>query len=151
MKIPKLKIGFNKIFGYYIEVTKSHQEKIPDFFIRKQTLTNSERYITEDLKKYEERVLNAEQNIFLIESQIIDGLCSEILKEIIVLQKNASIINNLDFLTSLAFLAIKHDYVKPVLSNNSIIDISNGRHPVVEKLLPSTEKFIPNNTYIEFK
>ena len=89
LKIPKLKIGFNKIFGYYIEVTKSHQEKIPDFFIRKQngTLTNSERYITEDLKKYEERVLNAEQNIFLIESQIIDGLCSEILKEIIVLQK----------------------------------------------------------------
>ena len=149
LKIPKLKIGFNKIFGYYIEVTKSHQEKIPDFFIRKQTLTNSERYITEDLKKYEERVLNAEQNIFLIESQIFDGLCSEILKEIIVLQKNASIINNLDFLTSLAFLAIKHDYVKPVLSNNSIIDISNGRHPVVEKLLPSTEKFIPNNTYID--
>ncbi len=148
LNIPKLKIGYSKIFGYYIEVTKSHQEKIPISFIRKQTLTNSERYITEDLKKYEEKVLNAEQNIFVIESKIFQDLCIDIMNEIAKLQKNASAINYLDFYSSLAFLAIKNNYVKPVLLNNSIVDISDGRHPVVEKLLPVTEKFIPNNTYI---
>ena len=149
LKIPKLKISYNKIFGYYIEITKSHQEKIPDSFIRKQTLANSERYITSELKEYEEKVLNAKENIFLIESKIFFDLCAEILEEISLLQKNASTINFLDFLTSLAFLAIKHNYTKPLLLKNSIIDISDGRHPVVERLLPTTEKFIPNDTFID--
>ena len=148
LKIPKLRIKFNKIFGYFIEITKSHQKKIPDTFVRKQTLINSERYITEELKQYEEKVLNAEENILLIESRIFYDLCNEILEQISLLQKNASIINYLDFLTSLAFLAINHNYTKPVLSRNSIINIIDGRHPVVERLLPMTEKFIPNNTFI---
>ena len=141
--IPKLKIGFNKIFGYYIEVTKSHQHKIPNSFIRKQTLTSSERYITEELKEYEQKVLNAEQNIYNIELKIFNDICVEIMDHIINLQKNASAINYLDFYSSLAFLAVKNDYVKPILSNNLILDIVDGRHPVVEKLLPITEKFIP--------
>ena len=149
LKIPKLKIKFNKIFGYFIEITKSHQKKIPESFVRKQTLVNSERYITEELKQYEEKVLNAEENIFLIESRIFNDLCNEILEKISLLQKNASIINYLDFLTSLAFLAINNNYTKPVLSRNSIINILDGRHPVVERLLPMTEKFIPNNTFID--
>ena len=151
LDIPKLKIGYNKIFGFYIEVTKSHQDKIPNSFIRKQTLTNSERYIIEDLKAHEEKVLNAEQNIYNIESKIFSDLCIEIMNEIVKLQKNASSINYLDFYSSLAFLAIKNNYVKPVLSDNLILDISDGRHPVVEKLLPLTEKFIPNNTCIDSK
>ena len=149
LDIPKLKIGYNKIFGFYIEVTKSHQDKIPNSFIRKQTLTNSERYIIEDLKAHEEKILNAEQNIYNIESKIFSDLCIEIMNEIVKLQKNASSINYLDFYSALAFLAIKNNYAKPVLSNNSILDISDGRHPVVEKLLPLTEKFIPNNTCID--
>ncbi|MFL3008955.1 MAG: DNA mismatch repair protein MutS [Candidatus Neomarinimicrobiota bacterium] len=149
LDIPKLKIGYNKIFGFYIEVTKSHQEKIPNSFIRKQTLTNSERYITEDLKNYEEKVLDAEQNIYSIESKIFSDICIEIMNHIVKLQKNAFAINYLDFYSSLAFLAIKNNYVKPVLSNNSILNISDGRHPVVENLLPLTEKFIPNNTFID--
>ena len=132
-----------------IEVTKSYQEKIPDSFIRKQTLTNSERYITEELKIYEEKILNAEEKIFLIESKIFSDLCIEILNEVSSLQKNASTINFLDFYTSLAFLAISNNYTKPILSKKSIINISDGRHPVVERLLPSTEKFIPNNTFID--
>ena len=149
LKISKLKVGYNKIFGYYIEVTKSHQQKIPDSFIRKQTLTNSERYITEELKNYEEEVLNAEQNILAIESKIFNDLCAEIMAEITELQKNASAINFLDFFTSLAFLAVKNDYTKPVFSKKSILEITDGRHPVVESLLPLTEKFIPNDTQID--
>ncbi len=147
--IPKLKIGYNKIFGFFIEVTKSHQEKIPNSFIRKQTLTNSERYITEELKEYEQKVLNAEQNIYDIELKIFNDICIEIMNHIVNLQKNASAINYLDFYSSLAFLAVKNNYVKPTISNNPILDISDGRHPVVEQLLPSTEKFIPNNTCID--
>tara|TARA_Y100000768_G_scaffold345817_1_gene292981 strand:- start:293 stop:2887 length:2595 start_codon:yes stop_codon:yes gene_type:complete len=148
LDIPKLKIGYNKIFGFYIEITKSHLEKIPKSFNRKQTLTNSERYITEELKEYEEKVLNAEQNIYNIESKIFNDICIEIMNHIVKLQKNASVINYLDFYSSLAFLAIKNNYVKPHLSNDLILDICDGRHPVVENLLPITEKFIPNNTFI---
>ena len=147
--IPKLKIGYNKIFGFYIEVTNSHQEKIPNSFIRKQTLTSSERYITEELKEYEKKVLNAEENIYNIESKIFNDICIEIMNHIIKLQKNASTINYLDFYSSLAFLAVENNYVKPTFSNNLILDIFDGRHPVVEKLLPITEKFIPNNTCID--
>ena len=149
LAIPKLKIGYNKIFGFYIEVTKSHQGKIPNSFIRKQTLTSSERYITIELKEYEEKVLNAEQSIYNIESEIFSEICVEIMNHIINLQKNATAINYLDFYSSLAALAVKNNYVKPVLSNNLVLDIYGGRHPVVEKLLPKTEKFIPNNTFID--
>ena len=149
LNIPKLKIGYNKIFGFYIEVTKTHQDKVPSSFIRKQTLTNSERFITEELKEYEDKILNAEDNILQIESTIFNKLCIVILDEIIFLQKNASSINLLDFYTSLSFLALKNNYVKPSLSKKPILDISEGRHPVVENLLPITEKFIPNNTCID--
>ena len=130
-------------------MTKTHQDKVPSSFIRKQTLTNSERFITEELKEYEDKILNAEDNILQIESTIFNELCIVILDEIIFLQKNASSINLLDFYTSLSFLALKNNYVKPSLSKKPILDILEGRHPVVENLLPITEKFIPNNTCID--
>ena len=147
--IPKLKIGYNKIFGFYIEVTKSNQDKIPNTFIRKQTLTNSDRFITKELKEYEEKILNAEGKILDIESKIFNDLCIEIMSEITILQKNAVSINFLDFYTALSFLAEKNNYVKPSFLKKPILNILDGRHPVVEKLLPLTEKFIPNDTSID--
>ena len=145
LQIPKLKVGFNKIFGYYIEVTKTHQNKIPDTFIRKQTLVNSERYITDDLKMYEEKILNAEEKILEIESDILIELCNFILSEKNMIQMNALVISRLDLFTSFATLSIKNNYVKPILTNDKVLKIKEGRHPVVERLLPSTEKFIPND------
>ncbi|MBA65918.1 MAG: DNA mismatch repair protein MutS [Candidatus Marinimicrobia bacterium] len=149
LDIPKLKIGYNKVFGFYIEVTKVHQNKIPKFFIRKQTLTNSERYITEELKEYEEKVVNAEEKIVLIELRIFNEICDYIISEISNIQKNALVINALDLHTSFAFLAISNHYIKPLLISKPIIEIKNGRHPVVENLLPVTEKFISNSTSID--
>ena len=145
LDIPKLKIGFNKIFGYYIEITKVHQDKVPESFIRKQTLVNSERYITEELKEYEEKVLNAEEKIYEIESRIFSEICQLILSYISDIQNNASAINELDLYSSFASLAINNHYVKPSLSMKPLLNIKDGRHPVVEQLLPATEKFIPNN------
>jgi len=145
LDIPKLKIGFNKVFGYYIEITKVHQNKVPQFFIRKQTLVNSERYITDELKEYEEKILNAEEKIFDIESQIFNTICEFILSHINLIHKNADIINHLDLCTSFSNLALKRKYIKPTLTNKAILKIKNGRHPVVEQLLPATEKFIPND------
>ena len=113
LDIPKLKIGFNKIFGYYIEITKVHQDKVPESFIRKQTLVNSERYITEELKEYEEKVLNAEEKIYEIESRIFSEICQLILSYISDIQNNASAINELDLYSSFASLAINNHYVNP--------------------------------------
>ena len=148
LDIPKLKVGFNRVFGYFIEITKLHQDKVPDSFIRKQTLVNSERYITEELKEYEVKVLNAEEMIQNIETQIFNEICVLILKHISKLQSNAKIINKMDLLIGFASNALDHKYVKPLLSNETVLEIIKGRHPVVEQLLPSTEKFIPNNLSI---
>ena len=149
LEIAKLKIGFNKVFGYFIEVTKINQEKIPTTFTRKQTLVNSERFITDELKEYEEKILNAESRIYNIESLLFTQLCEFILKNKESIQNNAIVINYLDFITSLSFLARKNGYVKPSITEETVIDIKKARHPVVESLIPSTEKFIPNDLSID--
>ncbi len=151
LDIPKLKVGFNKIFGYYIEVSKVHQEKVSNDLIRKQTLVNSERYITKELKEYEEKIISAEEKILEIETNLFNDLCVYILNNNDSIQKNASAINHLDFYCSFSSLAIKNNYIKPIMYKNSILEIKEGRHPVVEQLLPPTEKFIPNNTIMNNK
>ena len=145
LNIPKLKIAYNKVFGYYIEVTKVHQDKIPDYFIRKQTLVNSERYITEEIKNYEEKILGAEEKILLIETEIFSILCDQLLDSIGPILDNAKLINKMDLLCAFAYQANIFKYVRPSLHSDQLISIKRGRHPVVERLLPSTEKFIPND------
>lgn len=151
LDIPKLKVGYNKVYGYYIEVTKVHQDKVPETFIRKQTLVNSERFITEDLKEYEEKVLNAEEKIFNMESQLYLEVCQFLLNEILQIHTNAMVLNKMDLLLGFSALAINQQFVKPILKETPILNISQGRHPVVEQLLPSTEKFIPNDLDIDSK
>ena len=148
-EIPSLKIGFNKVFGYYIDVTKTHQHKVPEKYIRKQTLVNSERYITEELKKYEEKILTAEEKIEAIESRIFDELCHGILKESHSIQTNAKILNRLDLTSSFSTTALKNHYVRPKLTKKAILEIKAGRHPVVEQLIPATDRFIPNDTKMD--
>ena len=151
LNISSLKVGFNKVFGYYIEVTKTHQDKVPENYIRKQTLVNSERYITEALKVYEEKVLNAENHIYEIESRIFYELIDVIIVQTQKIQNNARIINEIDVLSSFSYLALSKKYVRPFFEDSSKFDIVNGRHPVIENLLPATEKFIPNNLYMDIK
>ena len=145
LDIPKLKISSNRVFGFYIELSKVNQDKVPADFIRKQTLVSSERFVTVRLKRYEEKILNAEENIYNIEKNLFKDLCQYIIKNTNSIQKNATIINRLDLFTSFATLAINNNYIKPEISNKSILDIKQGRHPVVENLLPITEKFIAND------
>ncbi len=149
LDISKLKVGFNKVFGYYIEVSKVHQNKIPQYLIRKQTLVSSERYITQELKEYEEKILNAEQKILIIETKLFKEICTYIIGHNLIIQKNAITINSLDLYCSFSFLSINNNYVKPIISKDPILEIIKGRHPVVEKLLPPTEKFIPNSTIMD--
>ena len=149
--VPKLKIGFNNVFGYYIEVTKVHQDKVPDFFIRKQTLVNSERYITDELKEYEEKILNAEERILSIENRIFTDLCSFVLKKVSIIHSNAKVLNRMDLLTCFSATAINENYIRPTLTKKPKLEINAGRHPVVENLLPSTEKFIPNDLTLDAK
>jgi len=143
--IPSLKVGFNKVFGYYIEVTRTHLQKVPVSYIRKQTLVNSERYITEELKQYEEKVLTAEERILDIENRIVQDVLDYIMKHARQIQANAEIINRIDLLSSFAATALSQRYVRPELTDDPILHIVGGRHPVVEMLLSATEKFIPNN------
>ncbi len=143
--ITTLKIGYNKVFGYYIEVTKANQDRVPEDYIRKQTLVNSERYITPDLKDYEEKILSAESEIERIEAEIFYKLCSDVLQHSDSIQVNFRILNQLDVLTCFAVRAQREKYIRPQLANNRELTIKDGRHPVVEKLLPTTERFIPND------
>ena len=145
LNISSLKVRFNKVFGYYIEVTKVHAEKVPDSYIRKQTLVNSERYITEELKQYEDKVLNAEEKILKIESKLFTELSAFVLSKSSMIQSNAYSLNRCDLLASFAHLALNKKYCRPELSLGPELDIKGGRHPVVEELLPSTDKFIPND------
>jgi len=147
--ISSLKVGFNKVFGYYIEVTKAHQDKIPDYFIRKQTLVNSERYITPELKEYEEKILSAETEIEEIEQRLFNQLCIKILKDVKGILNNAQVLNLLDVLTNFAQIAIKNSYCQPKIVKDPIISIEDGRHPVVEQLMPVTERFVPNDLKID--
>ena len=146
--IASLKIGYNKVFGYYIEVTKTHLEKVPSEYIRKQTLVNAERYIIPELKEYEEKILSAEEKLSEIENRLFQELCREILCEANSIQKNAESLKKLDILTAFAFLAIQNKYVKPRFTQNPLLKLKKARHPVVERLLPVTEKFIPNDLEI---
>ena len=148
-RIPSLKVGYNKVFGYYLEVTKTHVEKVPEHYIRKQTLTNSERYFTEELKTYEEKILSAEEKIINLELSILDSMQEEIISFAESIQKNAKILARLDVAGALAQLAISKDYHRPMIDTSACLEIQNGRHPVVEDLLPMGEDFIPNNLELD--
>jgi len=143
--IPSLKVGYNRVFGYYIEVTKVHIDKVPEHYIRKQTLTNAERFFTPELKEYEEKILLASEKIVEIEREIFENLCDEILSSAKEIQFNALIISKIDIASSLAYLARENNYICPTISDNSELNLENARHPVVETLLPMGEDFIPND------
>ncbi|MBN2281450.1 MAG: DNA mismatch repair protein MutS [Candidatus Marinimicrobia bacterium] len=149
LNIPSLKIGYNKVFGYFIEVRRLHTEKIPENYIRKQTLVNCERYITPELKEYEEKLLHAEEKVSILEYQIFQDLRLKILDRITEIQKNAHLIATLDILASLADIAVRNHYIRPEINQGSEILIKEGRHPVVEELLPAGEKFTPNDLEID--
>jgi DNA mismatch repair protein MutS len=147
--ISSLKIAFNNVFGYYLEVTNAHKDKVPPDWIRKQTLTNAERYITEELKAYEEKILGAEGRILSIEQKLFNDLLLSLTDYITPIQLNASIIAKLDCLLSFAKVAHTNQYVKPELNESLTINIKNGRHPVIEKQLPLGEPYISNDIYLD--
>jgi DNA mismatch repair protein MutS len=147
--IPSLKIAFNNVFGYYLEVTNSHKDKVPSSWLRKQTLVNAERYITPELKEYEEQILGAEEKIHVIENRLYSELVLALSEYIKPIQLNAQLIAQLDVLLCFATLAIKNYYVKPVLDNGNIIDIKGGRHPVIEQKLPVGEAYITNDVFLD--
>ncbi len=151
-EIPSLKINYNRVFGYYIDITKTHIDKVPDEYIRKQTLTNSERYFTEELKEYEDKILNAKDRIIDIEETLLIELVENILADIVCIQNNSKIISEIDVFSSHAYLAENHNYCKPVIKNFSKeIRLKKSRHPVIEQLLPLGEKFIPNDLDFGYK
>ena len=147
--IPSLKIAFNNVFGYYLEVTNTHKDKVPSTWIRKQTLVNAERYITEELKEYEEQILGAEEKIQAIENRIYGELLIAISEYIKPIQLNAQLVAKLDVLLNFAVIAEKNYYIKPEISDTKILDIKGGRHPVIEKNLPVGEDYITNDTYLD--
>ena len=147
--ISSLKISFNNVFGYYIEVRNTHKDKVPAEWIRKQTLVNAERYITEELKEYETKILGAEEKIHQIESQLFEQLVSWIATYIKQVQLNANLIGQLDCLISFAQLAIENDYVCPILDETFELEITNGRHPVIEKQLPVGIPYVPNDVFLD--
>jgi DNA mismatch repair protein MutS len=147
--ISSLKISFNNVFGYYIEVRNTHKDKVPAEWIRKQTLVNAERYITEELKEYETKILGAEEKIHQIESQLFEQLVSWIATYIKQVQLNANLIGQLDCLISFAQLAIENDYVCPTLDETFELEVTNGRHPVIEKQLPVGIPYIPNDVFLD--
>ena len=146
--IKGLKVGFNKVFGYYIEVTKSNMSLVPDRYIRKQTLTNGERYITEELKNLENQILGAEEKVVNLEYNVFVEVRDKIEAQLERLQKSAGIVAMLDALCSFATIAEDQNYVRPTVDNNGVIDIKDGRHPVIEKILPSGS-FVQNDTYLD--
>jgi len=147
--IPSLKISFNNVFGYYLEVTNIHKDKVPTDWIRKQTLVNAERYITAELKEYEEQILGAEDKIQVIENRIYNELLTGLLNYIKPIQLNANLIAQLDVLLNFATIAKKNHYTRPTINENKVIDIKGGRHPVIEKTLPVGEEYITNDVYLD--
>jgi len=147
--IPSLKVGYNKVFGYYIEVTKPHLAKVPQDFIRKQTLVNAERFITPELKEYEEKILGAEEKMASLEYELFDEVRQFVVSHAEAIQKNAHLIAQLDIFAALAEVAVANNYHKPEVSDSDRIVIEEGRHPVVEKLLPLGESFVPNDTTLD--
>jgi DNA mismatch repair protein MutS len=147
--ISSLKIGYNNVFGYYIEVTHTHKDKVPVNYIRKQTLTNAERFVTPELKEYEEKILHAEEKILTLETRLFNELRQMIAEYIGAIQANAHSIAMLDCYVSLAEVAMENHYVCPSMDDSFRIDIEDGRHPVIEKLLPPGEHYTPNNTQLD--
>lgn len=143
--ISSLKVNYNKVFGYYLDVSNTHKDKVPDNYIRKQTLVNSERYITPELKEYEDKILNAQENILKLESTLFDQIRKEVAAETETIQQNANLIAMLDCYASFAETAEQYNYTKPLIDESNVIDIKEGRHPVVERILPPGEKFTPNH------
>ncbi|MEM9955896.1 MAG: DNA mismatch repair protein MutS, partial [Chloroflexota bacterium] len=146
--IPTIKVSFNKVFGYYIEVTKAHTDKVPDDYIRKQTLVNAERYITPELKEYETLVLNAEEELLEIERRVYQEMCEELSQFGSQLLKTAKSIAHLDVFLSLATVAMMEGYIRPTLTENTDLNIKSGRHPVVEKLLQDSTRYVPNDSLL---
>src|SRR5690606_14325833 len=148
--IPTIKVGFNKVFGYYIEVTKAQSNKVPDDYIRKQTLVNAERYITPDLKEYESLILNADERLLEIEQRLFREMCDQVLARSEALLRTARALAHLDVFASLAEVAARENYTRPQLSDDDVLDIRDGRHPVVERTLRG-ERFVPNDTHFDDK
>ena len=147
--ISSLKIAYNKVFGYYLEVTNAHKDKVPSNWIRKQTLVNAERYITEELKEYEETILNADEKILVIERELFFDLMEDLSQETPQLQKCSKSISFLDCVLSFSTLALSSNLHKPIISNNKKIDIKKGRHLIIEKTLPPDELYIPNDIFLD--
>ena len=143
--ITSLKISFNNVFGYFIEVRNIHKDKVPEDWIRKQTLVNAERYITSELKDYEAKILGAEEKISVLESKLFEDLIIELVKDVEVIQNNSFWLANLDCLVGFANLALKAKYTKPILNNSKDLEITKGRHPVIESQLPQDSPYIPND------
>lgn len=147
--IASLKISFNNVFGYYLEVRNTHRDKVPGHWIRKQTLVSAERYITPELKEYEEKILGAEEKILSLEQQLFNDLVAAIQKEVPAIQRNASTLSRLDCLAGFALLAQENNYCRPQLNDGDIIDIKQGRHPVIEKLMPPGEEYVANDLFLD--
>ncbi|MBL4594658.1 MAG: DNA mismatch repair protein MutS [Flavobacteriales bacterium] len=147
--IPSLKIGFNNVFGYYIEIRNTHKDKVPEDWHRKQTLTQAERYITEELKEYESKILGADEKILQLETQLFNDLVLELADYIVPVQLNAALIAQLDCLLSFATLANAHHYTRPEINDTKVIDIKDGRHPVIEQQLPIGEEYVANDIYLD--
>ena len=147
--IPSLKIASNNVFGYYIEVRNTHKDKVPEHWVRKQTLVNAERYITEELKEYEQKILGAEDQILAIEQRIFSELISWMHGHIKAVQQNAYLIAQLDCLSAFAYLAKQHHYTSPLLDNSFDLDIKKGRHPVIEQQLPLGETYVANDVFLD--
>jgi len=147
--IPSLKIAFNNVFGYYIEVRNTHKDKVPEEWTRKQTLVSAERYITEELKTYETKILSAEEKIHHLESRLYNDLVLSMVDYIVPVQHNAVLLAKLDCLSAFAQVSTAHNYIKPEVNNSLILDIKDGRHPVIEQQLPIGEQYIANDVYLD--
>ena len=147
--IPSLKVSFNNVFGYYIEVRNTHKDKVPADWIRKQTLTSAERYITQELKEYEEKILGAEEKMLAIEQRIYAGLVEFLSRSIAAFQQDAAVVARADCLRSFAVMAAERGYCRPELSEDKVIDIRDGRHPVIETLMDVGQQYIPNDVYLD--
>ena len=147
--IPSLKISYNNVFGYYIEVRNTHKDKVPEGWIRKQTLVNAERYITQELKEYEEKILGAEERIFALETKLFNEIVIAIMEYMAAIQLNCNILAQLDCLLSFARASRENNYICPDINESDVIDIKQGRHPVIEQQLPIGEPYIPNDVYLD--
>ncbi|MBK1894685.1 DNA mismatch repair protein MutS [Chryseobacterium paridis] len=147
--ITSLKIDFNNVFGYFIEVRNTHKDKVPGDWLRKQTLVNAERYITEELKEYESQILGAEEKISVLENELYRNVCSETMVYIDQIQENSNIIAQLDVAAGLSELAVSESYTRPILNDSYVVDLKEARHPIIENALPLGEKYIPNDIFLD--